>query len=647
MRFRFRSRRRKDSYNTLSSERAPLYYFQQRLWTAVACIVLAFLILFGRFFYLQFFSFERFQTQAENNRIAVIPVVPTRGTISDRNGTILAHNYSTYTLEITPDHVGDLEGTLKQLSEIIDISPRDLVRFRRALNESRNYTSLPLRTRLTDEEVARFAVYKYRFPGVDIQARLFRQYPYQETASHVIGYINRINAQDVEKLKENGDFANYRGTQHIGKIGIEAAYEPLLHGIVGFEQVEVDALGRRVRSLSIIPPTAGDSIELTIDLTLQQIAEYALGEHNGAIVAINPTNGEVLAMVSNPGFDPSLFVEGIDTANWSALNQSPDKPLLNRARQGLYPPGSTIKPYLALSALQNGKRRPQDTIYDPGQYQLPGTTFVFRDQKKGGHGRVDMKESIVQSCDTYYYILAAETDIDVTAHFLEPFGFGQLTGIDIDGEFRGVLPSREWKRNRYKGSRYREDHRRWYQGDSVSAGIGQGYNSFTPIQLATAVATLANDGNMFRPHLLRRVINNATGLRQTVQPEFIRNIPIKPENLKVIQDAMVDVNKYGTAWRSFRNTPYTSAGKTGTAQVFSLKRDEKYEDSKAKTNKYLRDHALFIAYAPAENPSIAIAIIAENAGFGASTSAPIARKMLDYWLSYRPGAPYPYPEKKK
>ncbi|MDR0769980.1 MAG: penicillin-binding protein 2 [Burkholderiales bacterium] len=628
-------------HNEIRDPARELFLFRKRLWLAGWLMLLMFGALLCRFFYLQVIAHQQYQTQAENNRIAVVPVGPSRGMISDRHGAVLAQSFSAYTLELTPSRIGNLDATLTRLGELVEITPRDLRRFRRAMEESRNFDSLPLRTKLSDEEVARFAVHKYRFPGVDIRARLYRQYPFGETASHVLGYIGRLNDRDIERLTGSGNLLNYKGTDHIGKIGIELSYESALHGIVGFDEVEVDALGRAVRSLTRVPPIPGDHLQLTIDMGLQRLAEQALGTANGAVVAIDPNNGEILAMASMPGFDPNLFVEGIDVASWDRLNTSPDKPLLNRSLRGAYPPGSTVKPFLALAALTSGRRTAENAINDAGYFDLSigaGKVHRFRDQKNSGHGRVDMHKSIVESCDTYYYILASEIDIDDTARFLSQFDFGQKTGIDLEGEAVGVLASRAWKRERFSGPRYREEHRRWYLGDSVSAGIGQGYNSFTPLQLAHATATLANDGVSFRPHLVKRIIDGTTGQAKELPPEEVRRLELKPAHLTTIKKAMIDVNREGTAARIFKGAPYTSAGKTGTAQVFSL-RGEKYIESQIKS--HLRDHAWFIVYAPAEKPTIAIAVLVENGGFGARAAAPVARALLDYYLTGKRVAPVP------
>ncbi len=613
----------------LRNPERELFLFKRRLGLAGALVFIAFGALFVRFFYLQVIQHRHYQTLAETNRIAIVPIVPNRGVITDRNGAVLAQSYSAYTLEIQPSRVRSLDETIDALAEIVDVQPRDRKRFRKLLEESKNFESLPLRTRLTDEEVARFAVNRYRFPGVEIKARLFRQYPYGEVASHVVGYIGRINDRDVVRIDEWDDAANYKGSDYIGKVGVELSYERELHGKTGFEEVEVDALGRAVRTLSRTPPGSGDDLKLSLDIGLQEVAEGAFGTRRGALVAIEPATGDVLAFVSKPGFDPNLFVEGIDSANWDLLNDSPDKPLLNRPLRGAYPPGSTIKPFLALSALTLGKRTPAQTIFDPGYFQIPGAAHRFRDDKPGGHGTVDMYKSIVVSCDTYYYILASETDIDDTARFMSQLGFGQKTGIDIEGELTGVLPSREWKRARFAGKDFREEHRKWYLGDSISAGIGQGYNAFTPIQLAHAIATVANDGVAYRPHVVKTIRDVRTDEVREVAREPTNTVALKPEHLEFVKNALVGVNREGTGAAAFAKAAYVSAGKTGTAQVFSLKGD-KYT---TKVDERLRDHAWYIAYAPADRPRIAVAVLVENGGFGAQAAAPIARQVFDYYLT--------------
>src|SRR5665213_4468944 len=613
----------------LRNRERDLFLFKRRLGFAAVLVVLGFGGLVARFVQLQVVEHSHFQTLAETNRIAIVPVAPNRGVITDRNGIVLAQSYSAYTLEITPSRVANLDATIDALSDIIEVSDRDRKRLHKLIEETRNFESVPLRTKLTDDEVARFAVNRYRFPGVEINARLFRQYPYGPLASHVVGYIGRINDRDVERIDDWDEVTNYKGSDYIGKAGIELAYERQLHGRTGNEEVEVDASGRAVRTLSRKPPTSGDNVALTIDIELQKAAEEAFGDHRGALVAIDPRNGEVLALVSKPGFDPNLFVDGIDAASWQELNESPDKPLLNRPLRGAYPPGSTIKPFLALAALESGKRTPSQAIFDPGYYQIPGQSHRYRDDKPGGHGMVDMFKSLVVSCDTYYYTLAGETDIDDTARFLSQLGFGAKTGIDIDGELSGILPSRAWKRERYGANG------KWYLGDSISAGIGQGYNAFTPLQLAHAIATLANDGVAYPPHLLR-AINGSEDAARAIVDAHPTVIPLKAANLALIKSALVGVNREGTGREAFIGAGYTSAGKTGTAQVYSL-RGEKY--SEKKVDERLRDHAWFIAYAPADRPRIAVAVLVENGGFGASAAAPIVRRVFDYWLTGAKSSP--------
>src|SRR6185295_15687667 len=533
-RFLFTRRGRNDGSALASRElRNPgreAYLFKRRLTIAAGLVTIALFGLFGRFFYLQVVQHRHYQTLAETNRIAIVPIVPNRGVIRDRNGIVLAQSYSAYTLEIQPARIKDLEQTIDALAEVVEIQPRDRRRFKKLMDESKSFESLPIRTRLTDNEVARFAVNRYRFPGVEIKARLFRQYPYAELASHVVGYIGRINDRDLTRIDEWGDTANYKGSDYIGKVGVELSYERELHGTTGVEEVEVDAGGRAVRTLSRAAPTSGNNLRLSLDIKLQEAAERAFGDHRGALVAIEPATGDILAFVSKPGYDPNLFVEGIDSANWDALNNSPDKPLLNRPLRGAYPPGSTIKPFLALGALTSGKRTPQFAINDPGFFQLPGSSYRFRDDKPGGHGSVDMYRSIVVSCDTYYYVLASETDIDDTARFMGALGFGRKTGVDIEGELTGTLPSRDWKRQRFAGKSYREEHRKWYLGDSISAGIGQGYNSFTPIQLAHAIAMIANDGVGFTPHLVKSVQNLRTGEIREIAAQPSSRLNVKAEH---------------------------------------------------------------------------------------------------------------------
>ena len=601
--------------------------FRFRLGIAALVVLTAFGILIGRFAWLQFLQHDFYRTRADDNRIALIPIVPNRGVITDRNGVVLARNYSAFTLEITPSQTGNLEETIDALAEVVDIQAKDRKRFKRLLDDAKNFESVPIRTRLTDEEVARFTAQRYRFPGVEVKARLFRQYPLARVASHVTGYIGRITDRDLAWIEEEGRQANYKGTDHIGKNGLEQHYEFELHGETGYEEVEIDAGGRAVRSLKRIPPVSGNNLQLTLDTKLQEITEQAFGDRKGALVAIDPTTGGILALVSTPTYDPNLFVDGITPENWKELNEHPDKPMINRTINGAYPPGSTFKPFMALAALELGKRTPNQAISDPGYFNFGN--HQFRDDKKGGHGSVDMYKSIVHSCDTYYYMLANDMGIDNISKFMGSLGLGQRTGVDLgkddSGESKGVLPSQEWKKQRFK----KPEQQKWYAGETISIGIGQGYNAYTPIQLAQATAAVANNGVMFRPHLVNQIIDAKTGEKRPVEPRPIRDLKLKQQNVDVIRRAMVGVNKEGTGTRAFAGAPYEAAGKTGTAQVYSLKGAE-YKAHSVK--KELRDHALFIAFAPADKPTIALAVLVENGGFGAQSAAPIARMVLDYYL---------------
>jgi penicillin-binding protein 2 len=608
----------------LKNHERELHFFQLRIGFAGFAVLAAFALLLMRFFQLQVVQHDTYASKAEENRISIVPIAPNRGLMLDRNGVVLARNYSAYTLEIFPAKVRDLDRTIQDLGEVVDIQAKDRSRFRKLLAETRNAESLPIRTRLSDEEVARFAANRYRFPGVEIKARLFRQYPFGDVASHVIGYIGRISEKDQEKLDELGVGANYRGTDFIGKAGLEASYQQELHGTTGFEQVEIDATGRGIRTLARTPAQAGNNVTLTLDIKLQEVAETAFGEHRGALVAIEPSTGDVLAFVSKPGFDPNLFVDGIDPQSWSELNNSPDRPLNNRAIAGVYPPGSTFKPYMALAALELGKRTPKSAINDPGYFEFGGRRF--RDSKPGGNGYVDLYRSIVVSSDTFYYQLANDLGIDAIAGFMAKFGFGSKSGIDMDGEASGVLPSQEWKQKRFR----RPEQQKWYAGETISIGIGQGYNAYTPIQLAVAMATLAEDGATYRPHLVSYIDNLRTGERRRIEPTLEHRIPLNPDNVEFVKRAMAGVNKEGTGARAFAGAQYTSGGKTGTAQVVGMKQGEKYDEKKIAERH--RDHSLFIAFAPVESPKIALAVVVENGGFGARTAAPIARAVLDYYL---------------
>ena len=599
--------------------------FRMRLAAAAVFVLFAFGLLVARLVFLQVYKHEELSTQAENNRISVVPIVPNRGLILDRNGIVLANNYSAYTLEITPSKISNVEALIDRLAEVVDIQPRDRKRFKRLMDENKSLESLPIRTKLNDAEVARFTAQRFRFAGADIKARLFRNYPLGEVGSHLIGYIGRINEAEKEKIDDSDDEANYRGTQYIGKLGIEQNYEAELHGTTGFEEMETSAGGHPVRRLKSNPATPGNALVMSIDIRLQALVEELFGDRRGALVAIDPRSGEVLAFVSKPNFDPNLFVDGIDVENWKALNESPDKPLLNRALRGTYPPGSTYKPFMALAALTLGKRTPGQVTMDPGYYWLGN--HKFRDDKEGGHGAVDMVKSIVQSCDTYYYTLANDLGVDAMHDFMAPLGLGQLTGIDLQGEVRGILPSTEWKRNAYR----KKEAQKWYAGETISLGIGQGYNSFTMLQLAQATATLAAGGQRFKPHLVKMVENFETRAQVRRVGEALPPLAWKPDDVAVIRRAMFGVTQEGTSRASFVNAPYQSGGKTGTAQVIAIGKDEKYNASKI--DERHRDHALYTAFAPVDAPQIALALVVENAGFGAGAAAPIARRVFDFVLS--------------
>lgn len=628
-----------ESINKFHDAERSLNQFRWRILAAVFFVLSCFVVLLIRFVWLQGIRYSHYELAAEDNRIAVVPMVPNRGLILDRNGIVIAQNYSAYTLEINPTKIDrDLHQVIDDLGKIITINARDRRRFKKQLDESKSFDTLPIRTLLTDQEVAQFSAQRYRFPGVEVRARLFRQYPLGEIASHVVGYIGRVSVNDRAKLEaasdaneannEAGkefdsriDISNYLGTDYIGKVGVEQSYETELHGITGFAEVEVSAGGRAIRTLSTSSSTPGNNLFLSLDIKLQYLIEQLYGDRRGALVAIEPATGDVIAFVSKPTFDPNLFADGIDPDAWKSLNEAPSKPLYNRPLKGIYPPGSTYKPFMALAALETGVRTANQSIADPGYFMFGN--HQFRDDKVGGHGIVDMYKSIVQSCDTYYYILARDMGVSAIHDFMKPLGLGQLTGIDIIGEARGVLPSPEWKRAVYR----KPEQQKWYPGETISLGIGQGYNSFTILQLAYATANLANRGLVMKPHLVRIIEDPVTRKRILTTPKESYQLHFKPEHLDFIRDAMVGVTKEGTGARAFSGASYIAAGKTGTAQLFSLA-GQKYTHSKVQ--EHLRDNALFIAYAPADAPKIALAMVVENSGFGAAAAAPIARKVLDY-----------------
>jgi penicillin-binding protein 2 len=605
-----------------------LWHFRVRVFAAGLFVLGCFGLLLARFVWLQVIQHDAYYARAEQNRIAVVPVTANRGLIKDRNGIVIARNYAGYTIEINPRQVSNVNALIDEIAEVIEVQPRDRRRFKKLQEELRGADSIPIRTRLSDEEVARFSAHKFRFPAVELKARLFRDYPLGQVGAHMIGYIGRVSPADKERIAKWPDADDYLGTEYIGKIGLEQSYEKELHGTTGVEEVEITAGGRAVRTLDRTPPIPGNNLILSIDIKLQEVVEKAFGNRRGALIAIEPKTGDVLAFVSTPTFDPNLFVDGIDPKSWDELNNDPDKPLLNRALRGTYPIGSTYKPFLALAALESGKRRPEQTIMDTGVFMFGN--HKFRDSNKVPLGVVDLHKSIVKSSDVYYYKLADDMGVDLIHDQMKPWGFGQITGIDLDGEQTGILPSTAWKQKRLK--------QRWYPGETISIGIGQGYNSFTLLQLAHATANLANRGVVMKPHLVKLVEDaQGGGMRPTVPSESYR-IPVKDEHLQAVINAMVDVNISGTGRVPFQGVPYKVAGKTGTAQVIAIKQNEKYDESRI--DERHRDHSLFIAFAPADDPKIAIALLVENGGFGSRAAAPIARQAFDYYLLGKaPSAP--------
>ena len=619
----------------VSFKKPDLDSFQERIHIATLFVTFCFLLLVTRLVWLQLFSHGKYALLAESNRIALVPAPANRGLLIDRNGIVIGRNYSALTLDVNAEELkGNVDQLINDLSEIVDISPKDRRNFKRSLEDSRNMGTFPLRSMLNEAETARFMANRYRFPGVEIRARSFREYPYNELASHLIGYIGRVSQRDKERMQAEIEGAKtdgpdalqasfLPGIQYVGKIGLEQSYETVLRGVPGYDQVEITAGGKPVRTLSSSPSVPGKNVVLSVDIKLQYLVEQLYGNFRGAFVAIEPETGDVLAFVSKPNFNPNDFVEGIDSVTWKELNDSPQKPLYNRPLKGIYPPGSTYKPFMALAALENKKRTPSQTISDPGYFNFGNHTF--RDDKKGGHGIVDMQKSIVESCDTYYYTLARDMGVNMMHDFMKPLGFGQITGIDLEGETRGVLPSTEWKKNTFK----KPEQQKWYEGETISLGIGQGYNAFTILQLAHAMANVANNGIVMKPHLVKAIEDPFTRNRVLTTPKESYRIDLNQENIEVIKKAMVEVNTSGTSAAAFKGTGYQVGGKTGTAQVFSLNSKE-YKHSA--TAEFLRDHALYIAFAPADKPTIVIAMVVENAGFGAQYAAPIARKALDYYI---------------
>ncbi len=615
---------------------SPLEDFQSRiriaLWFVTACL----LLLFFRFFWLQVIKHTKYSTASESNRIAIITTPSPRGLIIDRNGIVIARNFPSYSLEVTPAELNiPIEQLMEDLNSVVRISAKDRLNFQRSLQGAKKTESLPIRNFLNNEEVARFLSRRYAFPGVEIQVRYFRVYPYQQLGSHLLGYTGRVSVKDREKLlaelEESQDESvsdelrpmKIKGIQQVGKIGLEQSYEKELRGTVGYNEVEITAGGRVVRNLSSTPPIAGANLSLAVDIKLQYLIENLYGTRRGAAVVIEVATGDVLAFVSMPTFNPNAFVDGIDADLWKKLNDSLEKPLFNRPLRGTYPPGSTFKPFMALAALEGQFRTPEQGIFDPGFFKFGNT--VFRDDAKGGHGYVNLRQSITVSCDTYYYILARDMGINAISSFMKPLGFGQLSGIDINGEVKGILPSKQWKQTYYSDP----TKQKWGEGDTISIGIGQGYNSYTILQLAQATSILANRGVVMKPHLVKMIEDPISHEKTLTVPSETTRLTFKKENLDAVTEGMIGVNQSGTGRVPFAGVTYPVAGKTGTAQVFSLAGKDYNAGS---ISEFKRDHALYIAFAPADKPKYALALVVENAGFGATAAAPIARNILDYLI---------------
>ena len=598
--------------------------FASRLTILAGFVVVLMLVLLGRMLYLQVVHHQHYETRARANQITPEPVPPVRGLILDKNGVVLAQNYPAYTLEVIPEQVTDMAATLEQVGKLVALSDADLKQFEKLRRSRPRFESLALRTNLTEEEAARIAINRPHLQGVELHARLQRHYPLGGLGIHLTGYVGRINEDEAELIERSGKRAAYRGTLHIGKLGIEQNYEEVLLGKVGVERKETNARGRSLHVVERIPPEAGSTIYLNIDARMQAAAEQMLKGKRGAVVAMDPNSGAILTFASMPTYDPNPFVNGIAQSDYDTLLNDPDKPLINRALNGQYPPGSTIKPFMSLAALESGKVDPKDTVTCRGIFRLPGESRPYRDWKKSGHGIVDMHDSIVQSCDVYYYKTALTLGIDFIHEFLTKIGFGQSTGIDLKGESVGLVPSREWRKSRGET---------WYIGETVVTGIGQGPILVTPLQLASAVSMLANGGKLMKPRLMYALENPDTKERQYSQFSYRQLIPEENKaELDAIDSAMTDVvhGEKGTARGIGWNAPYRIAGKTGTAQVKSIAVGEKYDAEKMA--EFERDHALFISFAPVENPRIAVAVVVENGGHGSRAAAPIARKLMDYYL---------------
>ena len=592
------------------------YTFQKRLGVITVIISLLVIIISLRFFYLQIFQYDFYKLKASNNSIRTIPIEPARGLIFDRNDKVIAANQLTYNLELNKTSQYDLDELARKLTPIVKITRDDINKYQKILANDPFLDTVAIKTDLTDEEVAAFTANRYLYDGIQLIIRQKRFYSYAQITSHLVGHIHRINKADIKTLQANNKYQRYFASQHMGKTGIESSYEDVIHGYPGYKQIEVNAKNEIIQTLVTVPPIDGSNINLTIDIELQKIAFNAFKNKKGALVAIDVNNGEILAYVSQPGFDPNFFIDGINEDAWSKLNNAKSKPLLDRVIRGLYPPGSTLKPFVALAALENDIRKPPFKINDPGYFTMPNGSKTFNDWKKGGHGIVDMAEAIKVSCDTFFYGLGLELGIKRINQSLEQYFFGRKTGIDMHNERSGLLADEAWKKNKF--------NKPWYGGETAITAIGQGFTQVTPLQLAYATALIANPKLDQKPHLL--LYSEKKALYKNNQPPP----PVNEKNIKLIQDAMTDVTQDGgTAAFLGKDIAYKIAAKTGTAQVFSLKGQEYDEENLPER---LKDHALFIAYAPAEQPKIALAVIVENGGHGGSTAGPIAKQVFDYYI---------------
>ena len=601
--------------------------FARRASIAFIIVVMMLGVVLNNLYSLQVEQHDVYQTRSNGNRIKVLPVAPNRGLIYDRNGILLAENRPVFSLEITPEQTNDLDATLDGLTQLMGITPEERESFNSSLKGQRRFKPIALRTKLSEVDVALFSASKHLYPGVQIEARLARHYPYKEALTHVLGYVARINKKDLQKLVEAGQEDNYAATHDIGKLGVEKYHEELLHGSVGYQQVEVNNQGRIIRVLNVDPPVPGKDIVLNIDLSLQLATQQALEGQRGAVIVSDIKTGGILALFSNPSYDPNLFVHGISRKNYAALLNSPDRPLINRATQGQYPPASTIKPHLGLIGLEEGIITEEYTIQDNGRYQLPNVSHTWRDWRKWGHGEVDIAKAIEVSCDIYYYDLAYKLGIDKISESMYEFGFGDFTGIDLYEESDANMPSRGWKRARF--------NQPWYIGDTIPVGIGQGFWSTTPIQLSHSVNTLVNRGERIIPQIIRGFMHEDSSV-EIIPLKTLRPIEIKNQhNVDIILNAMHDVvhGKEGGARHTFADAPYQSAGKTGTAQLFSVGQDEKYDAEKI--DERLRDNAMYVGFAPFENPEISVTVVLENAGGGSKNAAPVAKKIMDFYFRDR------------